>query len=168
MRGLVLSAACLGMSLGAHAAAGGTVHVSTDMLAAAAALSVMCVAAADARRSFGGILGVVLLSQLVLHLLAGAGGHHTAAEIHGFTPAMLASHMLAGVILSALLAQGERLVWALWRLTGLLPRVPMSGEPMPAGRGPVLTIDVPLAQPHRRDLCLGGPGMRAPPAGLST
>ncbi|WP_123788580.1 hypothetical protein [Phytoactinopolyspora halophila] len=167
VRGLILATTCLGMSLAAHVAAGGVVHLSVDVVAGGLALSAMCVAAADTRRSFGGILGVVVLSQLVLHLFAGAGGHHGEVSSYGWTPTMLASHVIAAVVLSALLAHGERLVWALWGLTRLLPRVPpVQDVSPPAGPAPsVLQSYRPICR-NLRDLCLSGPGTRAPPAGL--
>ncbi|MGB9375315.1 MAG: hypothetical protein WCA82_14290, partial [Jiangellales bacterium] len=58
------------ISVGGHALAGGTVTLSMPLLLGGAALGALCVAAADVRRSFVEIVGVVLLAQPVLHLLA--------------------------------------------------------------------------------------------------
>ncbi|NED94871.1 hypothetical protein G1H11_06050 [Phytoactinopolyspora alkaliphila] len=163
-RGGTLAAACLGMSVGAHVAAGGAVHMSAGVLAGGLALAVICVAAADARRSFGGILGVVLLSQVGLHLFAGAGGHHADPAGLGLTPAMVAFHGVAAVLVSLVLAHGERLVWALWSLARL-PRVPRLGLVVPDAGAPRLVRDYRPVLALCRDLHLTGPDTRAPPAG---
>ncbi|MGA7688498.1 MAG: hypothetical protein WCA29_04620, partial [Jiangellales bacterium] len=63
------------ISVGGHALAGGTVTLSMPLLLGGTALGALCVAAADVRRSFVEIVGVVLLAQPVLHLLASMGGH---------------------------------------------------------------------------------------------
>lgn len=162
-----MAATCLGLSMWAHVAAGGTVHLSLSLLAGGLALSGMCVAAADSRRSFGGILSVVLLSQVGLHLFAGAGGgHHGEPADVSAGPAMFAYHVVAGILLSALLANGERLVWALWSLA-CLPRVPDLGEPVPATEPPAAVPTYRPAIRVRLDVGLVGPPMRAPPAGVT-
>lgn len=103
--------------------AGGTVHLSMPMLLGAVGLGALCVAAADVRRSFGEIFFVVLLAQPVLHLLASMGGHGPHAGVMAMTPQMAAAHVGAALVVSALLADAERAVWALAGL--LLPvRVP--------------------------------------------
>ncbi|WP_129668954.1 hypothetical protein [Phytoactinopolyspora endophytica] len=161
-RGSILAAVCLGMSMVAHVVAGGVVHVTSGMVAGGAALSAMCIAAADTRRSFGGILAVVLLSQVGLHLFAGAGGHHVESAGYGWTMSMVASHAVAAVVVSAMLAYAERLVWALWSLARL-PRVPRMGDPVPAADGPVIGRAYRLVPTVGPILCLGGPGTRGPP-----
>jgi hypothetical protein len=160
----VLAAACLGMSMAAHVAAGGAVHLSAGMLAGGLALAAICVAAADVRRSFGGILGVVLLSQVSLHLFAGAGSHHADPAGFGLTPAMVAFHSVAAVLVSLVLAHGERLVWALWGLARL-PRVPRLGAVVPGADAPHVARDYRPLLAVRQDLFHTGPDTRAPPAG---
>ncbi len=134
-RGLSLATICLVMSLAAHAAAGGDVHVSPGLLLGGAALSVICVAAADTRRTFGGILSVVAVSQVALHLFAGASGHQVETPAYGWTPQMIVFHAVAGLVVSALLAWGERLLWALfdlarpWRRPGVAGPVRVAEAP---------------------------------------
>ncbi|NEE03858.1 hypothetical protein [Phytoactinopolyspora halotolerans] len=161
-RGSVLAVCCLAMSLVAHAAAGGAVHVTSGTVVGGLALSGMCIAAADARRSFGGILTVVLLSQIGLHLFAGAGGHHVESSGYGWSPGMVASHAVAAVAVSVLLAHAERLVWALWSLTRL-PRVPLLGDPAPALNSLIIVRSYRPKPVACSALWLGGPGTRGPP-----
>lgn len=101
------------ISVGGHALAGGTVHLSMPMLLGAAGLGALCVAAADVRRSFGEIFAVVLLAQPVLHLLASMGGHGPHAAPMAMTSTMAAAHVGAALVVSAMLADAERALWAL-------------------------------------------------------
>ncbi len=156
-RAALLAALTVLVSLGGHALAGGTVHVSAPMVLGVLALGAMCVAAADTRRSAREIFPVVLLAQPVLHLLAGMGGHAhppggdlgTAAApvvipaLTGPSPAtavMVAAHVAAAVVLSVLLAAADRVLWA---LAGLRVRVPVPA--VAAGPAPCRSL------PARRD-----------------
>lgn len=114
------------ISVGGHALAGGTLHLSMPMLLGGAGLGALCVAAADVRRSFGEILAVVLLAQPVLHLLASMGGHGPSTVAAGHPPdpqvgiGMVLAHVGAALVVSLLLADAER---AFWALAGLLSPV---------------------------------------------
>lgn len=163
LRGLILAGVCLVMSLTAHGSAGGTVHLSPGLLLGGLALSVICIAAADARRSFGGIAGVVLTSQVVLHLLAGAGNHLADPVGTELTTEMVAYHVLAAVAVSVLLAHGEQLMWALWDLARL-PAMPVLRLPIPDDVSPVVTRAYDVIRPAVQELRLGGLTSRAPPA----
>ncbi|WP_166349141.1 hypothetical protein [Phytoactinopolyspora limicola] len=115
-RGLTLSGLCLLLSLLAHVGAGGSIHVSLGLVLGGLGLSAICVAAADARRGFGAIIAVVGVSQIVFHLLAGLGGHHTHSVGQATTPVMLTYHAVATVLISAMLTKGETLIWSLFSL----------------------------------------------------
>ncbi|NDL59842.1 hypothetical protein [Phytoactinopolyspora mesophila] len=144
-RGLTLSILCLLLSLFAHVCAGGAVEISMGLVIGGLALSAMCVAAADARRGFGTIVAVVGLSQVVFHLLAGLGGHHAVGAHLGAVPAMVGSHVVATLIISVLLAQGERLIWALFSL--LRTATALVLVQLTPSR-PTLISPVSLAAPH--------------------
>lgn len=158
-RGLTLAGSCLLLSAAAHATAGGGAPGLEPALLGAALLSVVCVAAADRRRSFAGILGVVAVSQPVLHVLLSLS--HEPAATAAVVPdrAMVLAHVVAGLAVAALLAGAEAAVWALAglsstllltlarRLHGGLPAVPRS---IPARPGPA-----PARRPYGVLLCRG-------------
>lgn len=156
-RGLTLAVSCLLLSAAAHATAGGGAPGLEPALMGAGVLSVVCVAAADRRRSFAGILGVVAVSQPVLHVLLALS--HEPAATAAVVPdrGMVLAHVVAGLIVAALLAVAEAAVWAMAalsstyllrlprRLVGGLPAVPTS---LPARPGPA-----PARPPHGVLLC---------------
>lgn len=112
-RGLALAVASLLVPTVAHVAAGGAVPVDFAFILAAAGLAGACVALADRRRGAGEIGAVVLLSQPVMHAVLSWGGHHDATA-GGWT--MIAAHVVAGAVVSALLAGAETVLWAWWAL----------------------------------------------------
>lgn len=145
LRAGVLVALTVLVSLGGHALAGGTVHVSGPMVLGVLALGAACVAAAEVRRSFPEILAVVLLAQPVLHLLASMGGHQHGAgnptTAGGVSTGMLLAHLAASVLVSALLADADRVLWA---LAGLVVRVlPPAAAPVPVPAAGVPVVRVP-------------------------
>lgn len=138
VRGGVLATFCLLMSVGAHVAAGGSPPLSPGLLLCAALLAVICVAAADRRRGFAGIVAVAGVSQVVFHLLSAGGEHGGAASVVTPAAGMVLAHVVATVVIGAALACGERLVWSLAALCGvvrtlLLVRSCPPAEPAPAG-----------------------------------
>src|SRR5690606_31744375 len=159
--------ACLALSLGAHSAGGGQVHVSPVVVLYGLLLSAICIAAADAQRGFAGIFAVMAVSQVVLHLVASGGAHHGAATA-AVAPdaAMVVARAVGALALSAMLAYGERILWALYSIL-LLPLAALAvrGVPAPprtaAVRGfsePVLPCGVFPA---------GGATWRGPPVAVS-
>jgi hypothetical protein len=128
----VLAVLTVLISLGGHALAGGSVHLSLPLLLGGAALGALCVAAADVRRSFGEILAVVLTAQPVLHLLASMG-HGAHAATSPVSAGMVLGHVGAALVVSVLLADAER---AWWSLAGLL-------APRRLPRTIPLTVDAP-------------------------
>jgi len=152
------------ISVGGHALAGGTVTLSMPLLVGGVALGALCVAAADVRRSFAEIVGVVLLAQPVLHLLASMGGHghgHAAPGTLGVGPGMVLAHVGAALAVSVLLADAER---AFWTMAGLMRPVRVPDAP-PACRRPVsglAVVDLAPTPLHCVRLVTGRFG-RAPP-----
>jgi hypothetical protein len=142
-RGLVLAGSCLLLSATAHATAGGGAPGLEPALMGGVLLSAACVAAADRRRSFAGILGVVAVSQPVLHVLLSLS--HEPAATAAVVPdgGMVLAHLVAGLAVATLLAGAEATLWALAglsstllltltrRLVGGLPAVLTSIPPRP-------------------------------------
>ena len=167
LRAGVLVALTVLVSLTGHALAGGSVHVSGPMLLGVLALGAACVAAAEVRRSFPEILAVVVLAQPVLHLLASMGGHHGsghAPAATGVTTGMVLAHLVAAVLVSALLADADRVLWA---LTGLVVRVlPPAVVPLPAPAPQARLVRVPCV-PLRSALRSAPRHRRGPPLVLA-
>lgn len=164
VRGGVLAAFCLLLSLTAHVAGGGAPHLSSGLLVAGALLSVVCVAAADRQRGPGGIAAVLAVSQVLFHLLS-AGGEHGAAASGTVAPSltMVAAHALAALVVGLLLAHGERLVWSLVALCGvlraiLLVRLTLVGPP-----GTPLVPAAERATVGQGAFPRSGPAWRGPP-----
>lgn len=163
LRAGLLAALTVLVSIGGHALAGGSVHLSLPLLLGGAALGALCVAAADVRRSFAEILAVVLLAQPVLHLLAAMGGHGHAAAAPGPDPAvtggpaigglgigglgMVLAHIGAALLVSVLLADAERAVWTLAGLLAplLTPLLAPLRLPHAARRVLLVPVVVPVA-----------------------
>lgn len=198
-RGMALSTTCLALSLLAHVYAGGRVHLGPAFIAGALLLSAFCVAAARRRAGVLAIGSVVATSQLLLHLLAGLSArygsgqpmphdmphdmsHGTSHDMaHGMAhdmahgmplampPRMLAAHLISGVVMTVLLAQGERLVWVLTglfaRLAGPRPRhdVVLELPDRPALRARYAVPDHPV-----RSVIRDAVGERGPPVLPST
>jgi hypothetical protein len=115
VRGSVLSGFSLLLSVSSHAVAGGSAHLSAGSVAGGLLVAAVSVAAADAQRRFRDIVAVVGLSQVALHVMAG-GGHAGAGVAAAPEVGMVAAHVLAAVLVSAVLAHGERLIWSLFSL----------------------------------------------------
>ncbi len=166
VRGGVLAGFCLLLSLTAHVAGGGTPHLSPGLLVAGALLAVVCVAAADQQRGLGGIVAVLGTSQVLFHLLS-AGGEHGGTVSATVTPgaSMVLAHAVAAAIVGVLLAHGERLIWSLVTLCGVLRAILLACQPphtAPAGTPPAPALE-------RANLPQGvfprsGPAWRGPPA----
>lgn len=159
-RGGLLSLLTVIISVGGHAVAGGSVHLSMPLLLGGSALAAISVAAAESRHSFAQIFGVVLLAQPVLHLLASMGTHGSSSS-GGGAGVMVSGHVLAALLVSALLADAERSVWT---VAGLLAPVRLPGRPTPPAPAHVVRLvtdwAVELALPIRRVLSLP---QRGPP-----
>lgn len=164
-RGGALAVVCLALSLSAHVAAGGQVHLSGGLLFGGLLLSIMCVAAAQSQGSFAGIVATVLLSQPVLHLLASASTHPADPAALVPSPLMVTYHVVGALVLSALLAGGDRVIWAFAALSRL-PRVPRAVT-LAVPSAPSAAVGRPAAgfEPQHLVLALAGLGRRGPPHG---
>lgn len=167
VRGFFVAHVCLALSAAGHAAAGGPVHLTGQTVVGWLALSVVCVAAAQRRRSFAGIGTVVMLSQVALHVMMTLPSSHMDHGMHGGdmalmpSPMMIGGHIVATALASALLAYGEQLIWALWSWAGL-PRVPSTRlVPADAQLAVVPTAD---RAPADGRIPAGGATRRGPPA----
>ncbi|MFW6034283.1 MAG: hypothetical protein ACOC96_00010 [Actinomycetota bacterium] len=167
VRGFLLSGGCLALSLGAHVAAGGNVHVPPIMVLYGFVLSAICIAAADAQRGFGGIFAVMAVSQVVLHLVASGGGHHGASAT-AVTPdlAMVLAHTGSALVLSAMLAYGERVLWALCSLL-LQPLLALVVQHLPVPSRPRAVGGFPEPVRLGGIFPAGGATWRGPPAPVS-
>ncbi|PSL07021.1 hypothetical protein CLV30_102410 [Haloactinopolyspora alba] len=153
LRGGFLACLCLVVSLLGHAAGGGAVHVTAGLLAGGLVVAGSCIAVAGAQRGFVGILVATTAAQLLLHLLAGAEAHHGHAGAAPSGPGMITAHVLASLVVSAIVADGERLVWTLCalvttrRLRALLdvtaPAPPTASAPAAVAAVPIPTHAFP-------------------------
>ncbi|MFW6091795.1 MAG: hypothetical protein ACODAF_07920 [Actinomycetota bacterium] len=167
LRGFLLAGGCLALSLGAHVAAGGSVHVPPIMVLYGFLLSAICVAAADGQRGFGGIFAVMAVSQVILHLVASGGGHHGAsATAVTLDLAMVFAHAVGAVVLSVMLAYGERVLWALCSVL-LQPLLALVIRPLPVRARPRAVRG--FLEPVRLGgiFPAGGATWRGPPVPLS-
>ncbi len=98
-----------------HATAGGSTHLSAGSVVGGLLLAAVSIAAADAQRRFRDIVVVVGLSQVVLHLVAD-GSHAGPGVVAAPGIGMIVAHAIAAVVVSAVLAHGERLIWSLFSL----------------------------------------------------
>lgn len=163
VRGGVLAGFCLLLSLTAHVAGGGAPHLSPGLLVAGALLAVVCVATADRQRGLGGIVAVLGTSQVLFHLLS-AGGEHGGTVSATVTPgaSMVLTHAVAAAIVGVLLAHGERLVWSLVALCGVLWAIRLVRLLVtPPGAPPVPAVE--RANLPRGIFPRSGPAWRGPP-----
>lgn len=115
----MLATACLLVSMTAHVAAGGRPHLSPGFVAGGLLLSAFCVFLARTYATIRDIAVVVGISQVFLHVFASLGAHEDASP----SATMVLAHLVAGAVVTALLAQGEREVWVLSGLLGRLLRL---------------------------------------------
>ncbi|WP_141711888.1 hypothetical protein [Jiangella alba] len=163
VRGAVLATFCLLMSMGAHVAAGGSPPLSPGLLLCAGLLVVSCVAAADRRRGFGGIVTVAGVSQVVFHLLSAGGDHGGSAAVVTPGPGMVLAHVVATLVVGAALACGERLVWSLAALCGVVRALRLVRCCPPPGPAPAAAAFAAPRPVRRWILARSGPAWRGPP-----
>ena len=131
-RGTVAGAACLVLSLGWHAGAGGPVPGIGAVLLAGCVAVAACTWWAARRRGPGALFALTGSLQAGLHvllqLLAGHGG--TAGLVPG--PEMVAAHVLAAAGMAWVLARGEDALWEVCAaLTHAWAPVPGAVPPAP-------------------------------------
>lgn len=128
LRGASLALACTLIAVGGHVLGGGDAPPAGALLAVAALGGAAFVVLANRQRTFGQIFAAAAASQLAFHgafsLSSGAYGHPLHESIASLAdPPMLTGHLLAAAAAAALVAYGERAVWAIHEL-GRLIRVP--------------------------------------------
>ncbi|MDA2807859.1 copper resistance CopC family protein [Nocardiopsis suaedae] len=141
----LLAFGCTAVAWFGHAAWGGAPAPAWAVVAAGALLWGPLARFTHARRGFGAILTVMAGAQVPLHLVflaaeaVGGVPHaaHATAHAHGvlgYSPDMLAGHLLAALIGAALVAWGEGALWALLGvLSGALPWLVVPAAVPPAG-----------------------------------
>lgn len=137
-----------------------------EFLLAAALLSVACVALADRRRNPAEIGGMLVLSQLPLHVLLTLAGHdHIAGAVNGVTVAL--AHLAAAAVLTVLLSGAEAVIWAFAALstTVLFARVGrlLGGLPAASQAGRMPNVPDDAQSPGTRFIASSAP-RRGPPA----
>lgn len=154
VRGAVLASASTSLALGGHLVAGGERPAVQPVLAAALTLAAVFVVRADRQRGRLALSVGTTAAQLVLHVTfalstrpdpwARSGVAPGGAQVHaaghvdalpaagglvGATPRMVVAHLLAGLLVAAVLARGERAAWAAARLLRRAVRLPVLRAP---------------------------------------
>jgi hypothetical protein len=112
VRGSVLGTACVALSLGWHAAGGGTLPGTGALLLLAFLASAAGTCWAGRRRGPGALLLATVAGQVAVHGLAQLLTGHPAGLLPE-SAGMLAAHAAAAAGVAWLLARGEDLVWEL-------------------------------------------------------
>ncbi|OBG86797.1 hypothetical protein A5698_27195 [Mycobacterium sp. E136] len=170
VRGVLVGACSAVLTAAAHAFAGGQLPRGSALIFAMLVCATVGAGAArpvlDGRRArVIGVVGALSAAQILFHLaFVVAGGHvHTAAAL-GFTPAMVAAHIGAAILLGAVIAAVEYLYVVCVSVLRWLRIFATLGVPPPARR---LDRDVKTVV---AESVLGsyGLGMRAPPRRCTT
>lgn len=158
MRGCVLGAACLLLTMAAHGAAGGTILEPALIPGLAVAVTLGTVWAG--RRATTARLAVFVIAvQALLHVMSVAGGHGHGSSVIP-SPAMVIAHGVAAVAMAVVLTHADAIAHA-WHafltalarpLPALIP-VPIAAPIVPAPRH----RPVPLLPLVSRDISRRGP-----------
>ena len=164
VRGGVLATCSVLLGLSGHLLGGGSGQVVAPTVLAGAVIGVASVAWAHRRRGFGQLMGAAVLAQVAFYgTLALASSHGSVHHHDGMTAAwsgqrMMLAHAVAAVLMAAVLAHGDAVLWSLGRM---LPAVVRPGRwPVPVVRGtlpppdggeraPRRALVVAATQPHR-------------------
>jgi hypothetical protein len=136
-RGVTLAVCCGALALLGHVSGGAPAPPLSAFLTVTALLGAAFAVLAGRRRQFRHILAVALGAQVAFHLAFQLTAAHSADHL-GVTgavgplafwdPLTAAGHAAAAVVMSALVARGEDVVWALYHLLGLV-RLPLPVAP---------------------------------------
>ncbi|HEX6446375.1 MAG TPA: hypothetical protein VF053_14870 [Streptosporangiales bacterium] len=140
VRALVVAAACVGSTLSAHLFGGGMPVPARTLLLIWAAVALLAYAASGRRWTVGRLVVVFGLAQLVLHPLFDlAGGMRSTGSPD---TSMLAAHGVAALVLAAVMARGDTVLWRTAEVAAALlrPLAAVFGLPRP-----VLADTVPAA-----------------------
>jgi hypothetical protein len=113
----------MGLSVGGHVVAGGSLPASATAVTLLGLAVAGSVALSGRRWTVSSLVSVLLGVQVVCHVaLAGHAAGHLATgshAAHGVSASMVVAHVLAALVTAALLSRGES--WC-WRLVALLSR----------------------------------------------
>ena len=165
VRGALVGVCSAVLTAGAHTAAGGALPRGSALVVAA----LVCATAGGAiggvrltgrRTRPAAVIAALTVAQLLGHLVLAGGHHHVGGA--GFTPAMIAAHLAAAVVLGIAISAVEyAYVVAASVLRWLrLFATAATGPVAPVRRWATNVVVVQPVLPHP------GLGMRAPPAGL--
>ena len=164
VRALVVAAACVGITLSAHLLAGGMDVPPRSLLLLYGAVGALTYALSGRRWTFGRLVVALGAAQVVLHpafdLLAGG-------TMGSMGTTMLAAHGVAALVLAAVMARGDAVLWRTAQVVAALLRpllallrllVPVQPDAvLPACPAPAPDLRVPAG-------LIGAPSTeRAPP-----
>lgn len=171
VRAFVVAAVCVGCMLSAHVLAGGMVVPARSLLLVYGAVGAVTYGLSGRRWTFGRLLVALGAAQVVLHptfdLLAGG------APMGSTDDTMLAAHGVAALVLAAVMARGDAVLWRTAQVVAALLRplmarlripgpvaadaiLPACPTPVPDLRVPAGLVVAPSAEraPPRRRLSL--------------
>ncbi len=132
-RGSVVGALTLLLGLVAHVAAGGHAPGPVPLLVTGALLSVLAVLLSGRRWTASPLLGLFLMAQTGVHLTSMSAAPHGSM----LDPLMATTHLVAAVVLVAVVLKGEHALLTLLDL--VLPRAGRRAAALPAvGSTPML------------------------------
>src|SRR5690349_19623277 len=116
-RGSLLALCCTLLALSGHVLGGGHVTAVVPMVAVAGPIGAAFVIWADRQRGPLQLAAATAGSQVAFHVMFSlCGGTGLAAHPTRDTVAMVAGHLVAGLLATWVLARGEAAVWALYRV----------------------------------------------------
>lgn len=163
LRGGTLAVCSTVLATAAHAAAGGGVPDMGLVVLVMVLLAAGGAGLARRRRSLPGIVGVLTLTQVVLHfLLASAEGHESREAVYWPGWHMVAAHAVAVLLTALVLTRAESAVFALAAaLAHLIPR-PLILVPAGSAHHDPVVVAEPVHRVLRVLLCRVCP-RRGPP-----
>jgi hypothetical protein len=162
---------CGALALLGHVLSGAAAPPLSAFVAVTALIGATFAVLAGRRRQFRHILAVSLAAQVAFHLAFLLTSAHPAGDLGPgptdplalWDPVAAGGHVAAAVVISALVARGEDVVWALYHLLGLVrlpsqvvPGVSTPVRPLPVQVGKARPGEWLWAQVHPR---------RGPPSG---
>lgn len=144
LRGGALAVCSTVLAVAAHAAVGGGVPDAGLALLVMVLLTAAGVGLARRRRSLPGILGVLTVTQVVLHFLLSIADMHAVPERTMFSVGwgMLAAHAVAVLVTSLMLTSAEAAVFGVAAaLARLVPRLAVFFVPAESPGDPVIAAE---------------------------
>lgn len=120
VRALVVAGVCVGITLSAHLLAGGMVVPARSLLLVYGAVAAVTYAVSGRQWTFGRLLVALGAAQMLLHpafdRLAGGG------SMGSMDTTMVAAHGVAALVLAAVMARGDAVLWRTARAVAALLR----------------------------------------------